>query len=51
MLSPWVNGFDLTRRPRDMWIIDFGWTGSEAEAALYEAPFDYSIEPKQIPSG
>lgn len=41
VLRPWVNGLDVTRRPRDMWIIDFGWTMSEAEAALYEAPFDY----------
>jgi type II restriction/modification system DNA methylase subunit YeeA len=43
VLSPWVNGLDLTRRPRDMWIIDFGWTMSEAEAALYEAPFDCAV--------
>jgi SAM-dependent methyltransferase len=44
ILSPWINGFDLTRRPRDMWIVDFGWTMSEHEAALYEAPFDYAVE-------
>lgn len=41
VLRPWVNGLDVTRRPRDMWIIDFGWTMTEAEAALYEAPFDH----------
>ena len=28
VLKPWVNGLDLTRRRRDMWIIDFGWTMS-----------------------
>ena len=39
VLKPWVNGLDVTRRPRDMWIIDFGWTMSEPDAALYEAPF------------
>ena len=39
VLTPWVNGLDLTRRGRDMWIVDFGWTMSEREAALYEAPF------------
>jgi type II restriction/modification system DNA methylase subunit YeeA len=39
VLSPWINGMDVTRRPRDMWIIDFGWEMTEAEAALYEAPF------------
>ena len=39
VLKPWVNGMDLTRRPRGKWIVDFGWTMSEQEAALYEAPF------------
>jgi type II restriction/modification system DNA methylase subunit YeeA len=42
VVRPWVNGLDLARRPRDSWIIDFGWTMSEAEAALYEAPFRYA---------
>jgi type II restriction/modification system DNA methylase subunit YeeA len=36
-----MNGIDVTRRPQDKWIIDFGWTMSEAEAAQYEAPFEY----------
>jgi len=44
VLTPWVNGLDLTRRGRDMWIVDFGWTMSEGEAALYEAPFSYVLE-------
>ena len=39
VLKPWVNGMDLTRRPSGKWIVDFGWDMSEAEAALYEAPF------------
>ena len=39
VLKPWTNGMDLTRRPRGMWIIDFGWRFSEREAALYEEPF------------
>lgn len=38
VLKPWVNGLDVTRRPRDMWIVDFGWQMSEKESALYEAP-------------
>ncbi|HEY8447241.1 MAG TPA: type IIL restriction-modification enzyme MmeI, partial [Thermomicrobiales bacterium] len=38
---PWVNGLDVTRRPRDMWIVDFGVDMPEHEAALYEAPFEY----------
>jgi type II restriction/modification system DNA methylase subunit YeeA len=44
VLKPWVNGLDLTRRPRDMWIIDFGWTMGEMEAAFYEGPFAYILE-------
>ncbi len=41
VLSPWVNGLDVTRRPRDMWIIDFGGAMSEQECALYGEPFSY----------
>ena len=41
VLRPWVNGMDLTRRPAGKWIVDFGWDMSEAEAALYEAPFGH----------
>lgn len=44
VLKPWVNGFDLTHRPRDMWIIDFGSKMTEQEAALYEKPFAYILE-------
>ncbi|MBI3275712.1 MAG: class I SAM-dependent DNA methyltransferase, partial [Methylocystis sp.] len=44
VLRPWVNGLDVTRRPRDMWVIDFGWEMSEREAAMYEAPFAHVIE-------
>jgi hypothetical protein len=41
VVRPWVNGLDITRRPRDMWIIDFGTSMSIEEAALYEAPFEH----------
>lgn len=41
VVRPWVNGLDITRRPRNMWIIDFGVAMSAAEAALYEAPFEF----------
>ncbi|WP_201456145.1 class I SAM-dependent DNA methyltransferase [Bradyrhizobium macuxiense] len=44
VLRPWRNGMDMTRRSRDMWIIDFGWEMSEHEASLYEAPFQYVKE-------
>ncbi len=41
VLRPWANGLDITRKPRDVWIIDFGADMPEQEAALYEAPFEY----------
>jgi SAM-dependent methyltransferase len=41
VVRPWVNGLDLTRRPRDMWIVDFGTNMACEEAALYEAPFEH----------
>lgn len=44
VLRPWRNGMDVTRRGRDMWIVDFGWEMSEQEAALYEEPFQYVKE-------
>ncbi len=44
VLRPWRNGMDVTRRAREMWIVDFGWEMSEKEAALYEAPFQYVKE-------
>ena len=44
VLKPRINGMDLTRRSSDQWIIDFGSSMSEAEAALYEAPFAHVVE-------
>ena len=44
VLSPWMNGMAITRRPADKWIVDFGWTMVKEEAALYEAPFQYTQE-------
>jgi type II restriction/modification system DNA methylase subunit YeeA len=44
VLRPWANGLDITRRPRGMWIIDFGVEMPEKEAALYEAPFQHVLE-------
>jgi type II restriction/modification system DNA methylase subunit YeeA len=41
VVRPWVNSLDLTRRPRRMWIIDFGTDMSLDQAALYERPFEY----------
>ena len=53
VVRPWVNGLDVTRRPRGMWIIDFGVDMPQEEAALYEAPFGYVQErvlPKRLRS-
>ncbi|MYB67214.1 MAG: class I SAM-dependent DNA methyltransferase [Gemmatimonadetes bacterium] len=44
VLRPWVNGMDLTRRPAGKWIVDFGWSMGQEEAALYEAPFQHAKE-------
>lgn len=44
VVKPWFNGLDITRRPRDYWIIDFGTDTSEADACLYETPFAYTKE-------
>lgn len=41
VVRPWVNSLDVTRRPRDMWIIDFGPDKTIDDAALYEQPFEY----------
>ncbi len=44
VLRPWVNGMDILQRPRGKWIIDFGVSMPAAEAALFEAPFEYVRE-------
>jgi len=41
VVRPWMNGLDVTRRPRDVWIVDFGVGMPEHEAVLYEAPYEY----------
>ena len=44
VLKPRIVGKDVVRRSSDQWIIDFGTSMSEAEAALYEAPFAHVVE-------
>ena len=41
VVRPWANGLDVTRRWRDMWIVDFDMNMSEYEAAQYEMPFEH----------
>jgi hypothetical protein len=43
VLAPYRNGLDIVRQCRDIWVIDFGWTMSEYDAALFEAPFAYAL--------
>ena len=44
VLRPWANGMDITRRPSDTWIIDFGWTMGERDTAYFAAPFAHVSE-------
>ena len=44
VLRPRIVGRDLVQRSSDQWIIDFGATMTEADSALYEAPFAYVAE-------
>ena len=41
VVVPWVNGMDITRRPRGMFIIDFGTQMAEVSAAAYAMPFSH----------
>ena len=43
VLFPLINGIDITRRPRDSWVVDTGESLSEADASLFEAPFDHIV--------
>ena len=44
VIRRWLIGRDINQVSRNMWIIDFGVDLSEAEAALYEAPFEYLVK-------
>ena len=51
VIKRWMIGRDINQVSRDMWIIDFGVDMSEADAALYEAPFEYvvaNVKPERI---
>jgi MmeI, DNA-methyltransferase domain/MmeI, helicase spacer domain/MmeI, N-terminal domain/MmeI, target recognition domain len=41
VVRPWVNGLDVIRRPRAMWILDFPPGTSVSNAAQFEAVFAY----------
>ena len=44
VVKPWFNGMDITRRPSDTWIIDFGTDTTQSNASLYELPFQHTFE-------
>lgn len=41
VIVPYLNGSDVAGRSRAKWIIDFGAETPQADAATYEAPFEY----------
>jgi type II restriction/modification system DNA methylase subunit YeeA len=41
VVKPWINAIDVVRRPRGMWIIDFGYDIPLERAKLYEWPYQY----------
>jgi hypothetical protein len=43
VLRPWTNGTDIVQKRHDKWIIDFGNSMSEVDAALYEKPFQHVL--------
>ncbi len=44
VVRPWANGLDITRRPQDRWVVDFGCDMSLQDASLFEVPFAYVLE-------
>jgi type II restriction/modification system DNA methylase subunit YeeA len=46
-IVPWFNGLDITRRPRGMWIIDFGTNAPISVASQWEQPFRHVEEEVQ----
>ena len=51
VVRPWMNAKDFAGRPRGFFVIDFGTDMAQAQAALYELPFEYlrqHILPKRL---
>lgn len=44
VVKPWANGNDIAKRPSDTWIIDFGVSIPEEDAAFFEKPFEHITE-------
>ncbi len=41
VLLPWRNESDLSDRPKDHWVIDYGVNMPLSDAAMYQEPFSY----------
>lgn len=39
VVKRWMTGMDITRRPEERWVVDFGTQMSAQDAALFEHPF------------
>lgn len=53
VLRRWANGLDIVRRPSDNWLVDFGCDMTEADAQLFEAPFQHvkeNVRPMRLKS-
>jgi hypothetical protein len=51
VVRPWVNGSDVTKRNRGIFIIDFGCEAALNDAARYEAPLRYveqRVKPERV---
>jgi len=44
VVKPFLNTLDVVRRPRNIWIIDFGASMAAEDAALYELPFEHVVD-------
>ena len=44
VVRPLYNAMDVSRRSGDRWIVDFGTIMPEAEASLYESPFEHVVK-------
>ena len=50
VVFPWINGLDITRRPQDLWIVDFN-TRTRAPAALFGLPWQHCaavVQPQRV---
>lgn len=44
VVKPWANGQDLAGRPTDTWIIDYGASLTQTDAAMFAEPYAHVLE-------